>query len=134
MSVIYVQTSGEHLSNSFGQPTPIPGLSLTLPEGSGEQALVILNVPNPYAWSPGNLPAGAGGWFGISVDGKTLPAVAAFTYVAPTPMLGAAGRVPTTLIVAVPLVLKPQKIVALWLGTGAAVVRIDSPASLSAFL
>lgn len=134
MGPMYVQTSGFHQSNAFGQPTPIPGLSLTIPEGAGEQALVILNVPSPYGWSSGNLQAGAGGWFGISVDGTTLPAIATFTYNAPTPMLGAQGRVPTTLIVAVPLALKPQKVVALWLGIGAASVTIDSPASLSAIL
>jgi hypothetical protein len=102
---------------------PIPGLSLQIPAGAGEQALIILNVPAPYLLHPS--PRG-GGYiaFNISVDGTTLPAIAKFT--GPDE-----ARVPTTLVVAVPLAAKPQTIVALWGGFDA-YARIDSPASLSA--
>jgi hypothetical protein len=46
MSSVYVQTSGSHQTGS-PQFTPIPGLTLTLPEGAGIDVLVILNLPNP---------------------------------------------------------------------------------------
>jgi hypothetical protein len=54
MAVIFVQTSQPHqtASDTF---IPIPGLTLTLPKGSRDQALVILNVPSASA-------AGKGDW------------------------------------------------------------------------
>jgi hypothetical protein len=128
--VIYVQTTGTQQAG-FGAPQPIPGLSLTIPAGAGDQALVILNVPNPEAYTtPGN---SGGGWFGISVNGVTSPTVATFTFTAPTMGGGMyiRMRVPTTLVIAVPLADKPQTIVAQWRSLGQG-LSIDSPASLSA--
>jgi mannose-binding lectin len=68
MSILYAQTSGTHQTNS-GQFVPIPGLSLTLPEGVGVTALAILNLPNPYARG-NDFP---GGTLGISVAGTISP-------------------------------------------------------------
>jgi hypothetical protein len=60
---LYAQTSGNQSTNS-GSFVPIPGLSLTIPEGVGTAALVILNLPRPYATGNNN----PGGNFGVSVD------------------------------------------------------------------
>ncbi len=102
------------------------GLSLTIPEGLNRQALVILNVPSPYTINFGG--GGTGGWFGISVDGVTLPIFASYSYNSQI-MSSNPGRVPTTLVVAVPLGAKPQTIVAL-----ASNCIVDSPASLSVIM
>jgi mannose-binding lectin len=123
MASTYVQTSGNHQTNAPSY-TPIPGLALTLPPGVQTEAIVILNVPNPYA-NGNNYP---GGNFGIAVDGKVLPMVAIFTYDSPQPQ--SSGRRPTTLVVGVPLAQKAQKIEAMWSGIRGATVFIDTPASL----
>jgi hypothetical protein len=130
---LYVQTTGTQMVAFGTSPTPIPGLTLTIPEGAGEQALVTLNVPNPYSYTESRAYV-AGGWFGLSVDGTTLPNVASFTFARPS--LGDVdnlGRTPVTLIVAVPLAGKPQTVVALWRSYGMW-LRLDTPASLSAIL
>jgi hypothetical protein len=130
---LYVQTTGTQTVGFGTSPTPIPGLTLTIPEGAGEQALVTLNVPNPYSYTESRAYV-AGGWFGLSVDGTTLPNVASFTFALPS--LGNVenlGRTPVTLMVAVPLAGKPQTVVALWRSYGMW-LRIDTPASLSAIL
>src|SRR6267154_4999334 len=109
MATHYVQTSGVLQTNS-GSYVPIPGLALTLPEGSGVEAIIILNLPNPYA--TGNDYPGA--YLGISVDGKVQSNYACFTYGVPQPQ--SSNRMPTTLVVGVPLGPKPQKIEAVWSG------------------
>src|SRR5687767_4256355 len=125
MMALYAQTSGS-LQTSSATLVPIPGLALTIPEGVGTSALVILNVPNPYA-NGTNFP---GGYFGISVNGTVSPVVGCFTSSVQNP--GNTGRVPTTLIVSVPLASAAQQIVALWSGVRGSTVIIDSPATLSA--
>jgi hypothetical protein len=70
-----------------------------------------------------------GGWFGISVDGVTLPAYATYNYNAQMVRPQVQGRVPATLVVAVALGGKPQTVVAL-----ASDCIIDSPASLSVLI
>ena len=127
MSVLYAQTSGT-LSTAASQFTPIPGLSLTLPEGVNVLALVILNLPNPYAQG-NNYP---GATLGISVNGTALPAVASFTYGIQAPP--SFNRMPTTLVVSVPLGMKPQTVQGLWYGVRGSTVMLDSPASLSAII
>jgi mannose-binding lectin len=125
---LYAQTSGTHQTSS-GYFVPIPGLTITIPEGAGTMAIVILNVPNPYA-TGNNTP---GGTFGINVNGVTSPVQATFTYneVAPT----STGRVPTTLVVGVPLAQTgAQTIQAGWFGVRGSTVIIDSPATLTAIL
>lgn len=123
----YAQTSGTLTTNSASF-VPIPGLSLQVPEGVGTSALVILNLPNPYA-TGSNF---AGGTMGIAVNGKVSPVQASFTYSEQNPPGN--GRVPTTLVVSIPLVNAPQSIVALWYGVRGSTVHIDSPATLSAVL
>ena len=124
---LYAQTSGTQQTNS-GTFVPIPGLSLTIPEGVGIPALVILNLPNPYA-TGNNFP---GGFFGISIGGTVSPVMACFTYSEPVPT--SPGRVPTTLVVSVPLVNAPQTVTAVWQAIRGSTIVIDTPASLSAIL
>ncbi len=124
---LYAQTSGTQQTNS-GSLVPIPGLTLSIPEGVDTSALVILNVPMPYA-SGNNYP---GGTFGISVNGTPLGVVAGFTYNEQQP--ASTGRIPTTLVVSVPLANAPQTIAGLWSGVRGSTVIIDTPATLSAIL
>jgi Bc2l-C, N-terminal domain len=124
---LYAQTSGTQQTNS-GSFVPIPGLSFTIPEGVGTAALVILNVPNPYA-SGNNFP---GGTFGITVNGTVSQVQATFTYNEQQPP--STGRVPTTLVVSVPLALTTQTVAAVWFGVRGSTVIIDTPATLSAIL
>ena len=124
---LYAQTSGKQSTNS-GSFVPIPGLSLTIPEGAGLSALVILNAPMAYAI--GNNTPGAN--FGVAVDGTVSPVVAGFTYNDEVPP--STGRVPTTLVLSVPLSDKPQTIVAVWSSVRGSTVVIDTPATLSVIL
>ena len=124
---LYAQTSGTQQTNS-GTFVPIPGLTLTIPEGVGTAALVILNVPMPYAQG-NNYP---GGTFGITINGTASPVVAGFTYNDQNP--GSTGRIPTTLVVSVPLGNAAQTVAAVWYGVRGSTVIIDTPATLSAIL
>jgi hypothetical protein len=127
MTVLYAQTSGTQTANA-GSLTPIPGLSLTVPEGVQVSTLVILNLPNPYAQG-NDYP---GGVLGISVNGTVSLVQASFTYGIQNPP--STNRMPTTLVVAVPLTLQQQTIQALWCGVRGSTVVIDSPATLSVVL
>jgi hypothetical protein len=127
MSVLNAQTSGK-LSTNSGEFKPIPGLSLKLPEGVGVLALVILNLPMPYA-EGSDYP---GGTFGISINGTVSPVVAGFTYGIQAPP--SFNRMPTTLVVSVPLIQQAQVIEGLWSGVRGSTVIIDSPATLSAII
>jgi hypothetical protein len=129
MMALYAQTSGTQQTNS-STFVPIPGLTLTIPEGVGSAALVTLNLPNPYA-NGNNFP---GGFFGISVNGAVSPVVACFTSSDLNPPDQNTGRSPTTLVISVPLMNVPQAIVAVWQGVRGSNVIIDTPASLSAIL
>jgi hypothetical protein len=122
---MYAQSSGTHQTDSASF-VAIPGLSITLPEGVGTMGLVFLNVPLPYATGNSN----PGGMFGLSINGAMSPVVAGFTYneTAPTSF----GRIPTTLIVGVPLITAQQTIVAMWQNVRGSTVIIDTPATLSA--
>jgi hypothetical protein len=104
----------------------IPGLTLLLPEGVHSFALVILNLSNPCA-TGNDFP---GGTLGISVNGSVLPMIASFAYNEQVPQ--ATGRIPTTLVVAVPLTNKTQTVQAMWRGVRDSTVHIDSPSTLSA--
>jgi mannose-binding lectin len=127
MASTYVQTSGTHQTNAANF-TPIPGLTLTLPGGVKTEAIIILNVPNPYLTEGSTDSIGA--VFGIAVDGKDLPMIASFTY----KKAEAFRRLPTTLVVGVALTNKEQKIEGRWAGVRGATVHIDSPASLCYFV
>jgi hypothetical protein len=124
--IVYAESSGQQSTNS-GSWTPIPGLAITLPRG--DSALLILNIPNPYAQGH-NLP---GGNFGLQVNGEVLSAFACFTYNEESPP--STGRVPTTLSVVTPLSSSgPTSVVAVWSGVRGATVRIDSPATLTGII
>lgn len=122
---LYVQTSGTQSTGSSSW-TPIPGLGFTIAEGVGVTAIIVLNVPNPY--SDGLM--APGGNFGIEVDGKLSAVIAGYSYTEQTRQ--ASGRVPTTLVVGVPLINKPQQIKAVWAAAHESNIVIDSPASLTA--
>jgi hypothetical protein len=125
--IITVQC-GSQTTNS-GSWTAMTGLTLTLPQGVAETALVILNVPNPYA-TGSNFP---GGNFGIQVNSTVQSAFASFTYNEQVPP--STGRIPTTLTVAVPLSSSgTTAITAVWAGVRGSTVHIDSPAVLSAII
>ena len=124
---LYAQTSGNHSTNAPTW-TPIPGLALTIPEGVGTTAVITLNVPMPYATGNEN----PGGTFGVSVNGASSPVVASFTYNEPVPL--SSGRIPTTLVVGIPLANAAQSVQAVWYGVRGSTVIIDSPATLSAVL
>jgi hypothetical protein len=123
----YAQTSGT-LFTTASAWTPIPNLSITVPEGVNVSAIVILNVPMPYA-EGNNFP---GGNFGIELNGAVSTVVAGFTYSQQQPQ--AYGRMPTTLVVAIPLGTKPQTITAVWSGVRGSKVIIDTPATLTALI
>jgi mannose-binding lectin len=126
--IVYAQSSGQHSTNS-GSWTPIPGLAIKLPQAVGDSALVILNVPNPYA-TGNDYP---GGNFGLQVEGAMLAPFAVFTYNEQVPP--STGRVPTTLVAAVPLSSSGSlAVVAVWSGVRGSTVIIDSPATLTAVI
>jgi mannose-binding lectin len=126
MAALYA-TTGPQKTNS-GSFVPIPGLTLTLPGGVDALALVILNVPNPFAQGT-NFP---GGTFGITVNGALSPVQAVFTYNEQTPQ--STGRVPTTLVVGVPLTQPTQTVQAVWFGVRGSTVITDTLSTLSAIL
>jgi hypothetical protein len=121
---LFAQTSGAHSTDS-GSFVPIPGLIITIPEGVGISALIILNVPNPFAQG-NDFP---GGTFGISVGGTISPVVAVFTYNEKMPP--STGRIPTTLVASIPLTNKKQEVLGMWFGVRGSKVIIDTPATLS---
>lgn len=126
--IVSAQTSGNQSTNSSGW-TPIPGLAVKLPEGVGEQVLLILNVPNPYA-TGNNYP---GGNFGLQVNGTVQSAYASFTYNEQVPP--STGRIPTTLCVVTPLSgTGGTAVVAVWSGVRGSTVKLDSPATLTAVI
>src|SRR5262245_30409040 len=126
MTIYYAQTSAAQ--TNADKWTPIPDLVIQLPEGVDVNALVTVNLPNPYAQGQ-NYP---GALIGVSVNGNVLPVTASFTYNETVPP--STGRIPTTLVVAVPLTLKPQTVEAVWAGVRGSTVIIDTPASLSAIV
>lgn len=124
---LYAQTTGTLTTNSASF-TPIKGLSITLPEGVGITAIIILNIPFPYAQG-NDIP---GGSFGITVNGVVSGVVAGFTYNEQVPQ--ATGRVPTTLVAGIPLGSAAQTIQAVWSGVRGSTVIIDTPATLTAIM
>ena len=127
MPLAFVETTKAH-GTSSAAPVPIPELSLALPEGAGEQALVILNLPNVYVMkATGGDPGGA--MFHILVNGTALRA---YALINPTPTNATnKGQQTVTLVVAVPLKFEAQTITATWQTTNGFTVVAET-ASLSA--
>ncbi len=131
-SIIHVETAGNQSTNSSNW-TPIQNLSLTLPARTSQSrhALLILNLPNPYATGP-NYP---GGQVGISVGGSVLVPIAVFTTNIAQPSPPNAGRTPTTLVIKVDLLNNnTQAVSAVWMNVRGSTVIIDTPASLTAIV
>jgi hypothetical protein len=122
--ILFAQTTGT-LSTNSAAFTAIPGLTFKLPEGVQDNVIVMLNVPNPYA-TGNDFP---GGTFAISVGGVIQAPIACFTYNESVPQ--STGRIPTTLVVKVPLTMTQQVVQAMWQNVRGSTVIIDSPASLS---
>ena len=130
MQILSVQTTSSTLQNGTTF-APIAGLQLTLPEGETSQhALMILNVPNPWALGD-DYP---GGQFGIVVDGVQQKPYATFTYEGQAPQPPGCPRVPTTLVVTVPLKQQAQVVKAYWAAIRNGTVNLDTPATLSAII
>ena len=123
MASLYAQTHGQLTTNSTSF-VPIPGLTFQLPEGSGDTAIVTLNLPQPYA-TGNNYP---GGVFRIAINGAMLPVEASFSYA----VQNGNNRIPTTLIVGVPLSMSKQTVQAMWHNVRGSTVILDSPSTLSA--
>jgi mannose-binding lectin len=126
--IVNAQTSATMTIKNAVDWVELPGLTVQVPEGVGEQALLILNVPNPYA--TGN--ANPGGNFGLKVNGEVQSAFASFTYCEVNP--SSSGRVPTTLVITVPLSESGGlTVTAVCSSVRGSTVVIDSPATLTAF-
>jgi len=121
-----IQSAPPTTSQQF---VPIQGLTFTLPAQSPTQnvALVILDVPQPF--SSGNDTPGA--QFAITVAG-VLVAHGGFTYTDKIPT--SFGRMPTTIVVRVPLVSTQRVVKAEWRSVRNSKAQIDSFASLSAII
>jgi mannose-binding lectin len=70
-----------------------------------------------------------GGTFGIAINGQVSPVQATFTYNEQTPQ--STGRIPTTLVVGIPLANNAQTVTGMWLGVPGSTVHLDSPATRS---
>jgi hypothetical protein len=127
MTVLSAVTNGTQ-STTASSFEPIPGLTLTLPEAVGISALIILNLPMPFAQGDSN----PGGTFGVSVNGTVSPIQASFTYNEVNPP--STGRIPTTLVVPVPLVTGKLTVQGMWYGVRGSKVIIDSPSTLTAII
>lgn len=131
--ILYVETSPTQQQATTGNWEIMKGLALTLPPANSDAkvALVILNVPNPYAI--GNNYPGAN--FSINVTGSfagTVP-IACFTYSTQS-LPNSSGRMPTTLVARIPLVKGTLALQAVWQSVRQSTVIVDTPCSLSAIL
>src|SRR5436190_18825255 len=122
-SILYKQTAGTQQTQS-GAWTPIAGLHFTLPplSSGNSNALMILNIPNPYAKGSDH----PGGMFGISVNGAVMVPFACFTYESKIPQ--SFGRMPTTLVIQIHLTANSQQIAGVWQSVRSSDVIIDTPA------
>ncbi|MGB9366696.1 MAG: hypothetical protein WCE79_11865 [Xanthobacteraceae bacterium] len=133
MGVLFAQTSGSlSITGGSGQH-PIPGLELTLPRASGEQALVTLNVPESIMTMPDKTQGEISAGFAIVVDGTRLPHYVQYAFPTKPGLYVSPARIhaPMTLIAAVPLTDKAQKVTALWWSQAATTLGIPSSATAS---
>jgi len=132
MHVKFAQTTNLPIVINPATWAPIPGLVLQLPAASADEdtATITLNVPNPYVLGQDF----AGFEFGIGIQPAPTPIgpTASFSYELSDPPSHA--RVPTTLVVSIPLRSTAQTIWPVGRSVRGSTLVIDSPASLSAIL
>lgn len=132
-TILYAQTNPVHQTTINAAFVDIAGLALTLPPANAneKQALIILDVPNPYAIGT-NFP---GANFRLKVNGNVDPAlpIACFTYFVQN-LPGSSGRMPTTLVARVKLGPGPTTVQAVWQSVRNSKVIVDTPCSISAIL
>jgi hypothetical protein len=133
---LYVDTTATLSYTTYVGPTPIDGLSLTLPAASTayNTALVTLNMPNLYLDKPTSktpmsavlqlvAPFAPGGL--LSVTGSIG---------CDTSGIGTSATKPITIVIAVPLGTVSQPVDAEWASNGSSTVYTTTFASLSAIL
>lgn len=133
-TILYAETNPVHQTTTSAAFVDITGLTLTLPPLSAneKQALVILDVPNPYAIGT-NFP---GANFRLKINNVVVPTlpIACFTYFVQN-LPGSSGRMPTTLVARIWLTRKVPTIVqATWQSVRNSTVIVDTPCTLSAVL
>jgi hypothetical protein len=131
-TILYAETNPVQQSTTNANFVDMTGLALTLPAASAneKQALIILDVPNPYAI--GNDYPGA--YFRLKVNNALPPLpIACFTYSIKS-LPGSAGRCPTTLVARVRLGSGPTTVQAVWQSVRNSKVIVDTPCSISAIL
>jgi hypothetical protein len=132
-TILYAETNPVQQTTNNANFVDMTGLALTLPaaNANAKQALVILDVPNPYAIGS-NFP---GANFRLRVNGVVqagLP-IACFTYSIQN-LPGSSGRCPTTLVARVKLGSIPLVVQAVWQSVRNSKVIVDTPCSISAIL
>ena len=130
-TILYAETNPVHQTTNNANFVNMTGLALTLPAASGneKQALVILDVPNPYAIGT-NFP---GANFKLKVNNVLQTPIACFTYFVQS-LPGSSGRMPTTLVARVKLGPAPTIVQAVWQSVRNSKVIVDTPCSISAIL
>ncbi|HEX8225801.1 MAG TPA: hypothetical protein VF605_18495 [Allosphingosinicella sp.] len=131
--ILYAQTNPVHQTTNNAAFVDMAGLTLTLPAASAtaRHALLILDVPNPYAIGS-NFP-GANFRFKVNnVVDMTLP-IACFTYFVQN-LPGSSGRMPTNLVARVKLGSAATTVQAVWQSVRSSKVIVDTPCSISAVL
>jgi hypothetical protein len=129
--ILYAETNPVQQTTNNANFVDMAGLVLTLPAASAtaKQALVILDVPNPYAL--GNDYPGA--YFRLNTGGGPLNPIACFTYsIQQLPVI--AGRMPTTLVARVKLGSAETVVRAQWQSVRNSKVIVDTPCSISAVI
>jgi hypothetical protein len=129
--ILYAETNPVQQTTNNANFVDMAGLTLTLPAASAEakQALVILDVPNPYAIGT-NFP---GANFKLKVNNVLQTPIACFTYFVQN-LPGSSGRMPTTLVGRVRLGSAPIVVQATWQSVRGSKVIVDTPCSISAVL
>ncbi len=131
--ILYVTSSPAQQNTTSGQWDDIKGLTLTLPPANADAkvALVILDIPNPYAIGT-NFPAAN---FAVKVNGNIVSSMphACFSYFVQN-LPGSSGRMPTTLVVQVKLGRSPIVLQGAWQSIRQSKVIVDTLCSMSAVL
>lgn len=131
--ILHVQTMPVQQNTQTGQWDNMLGLVLNIPPASNTEkvALVILDVPSPYALGT-DFP---GCNFALKVNGAILTTTptASFSYSVQS-LPASAGRMPTTLVARIPLGQQTTRVQAVWQAVRGSKGIVDAPCSLSAVL